>query len=302
MTLCGRETPEHMSFDVAGEGGGAYRIKIMPALSDNYMYLIISDAEHAAVVVDPVEPSKVIDECQKEGVRLSAVLTTHYHSDHSGGNQALAEKVPGIVVMAGELDADRTPAVSRRLTDGEEFVMAGLNWRCVATPCHTRGHVCYFLDAADGQAPALFCGDTLFVGGCGRFMEGGAGEMKASLDTLTALPPQTRVFCGHEYGVENMTFATAIDPASELLAARLREMQQLRTLNLPTVPSTLAAEVEHNLFLRVGEPWVAQRLECQECADSLDVMARLRRRKDTFTTVGKLITLALDVKGAVLGK
>mmetsp|Transcript_28761 Transcript_28761/g.82321 ORF Transcript_28761/g.82321 Transcript_28761/m.82321 type:complete len:313 (+) Transcript_28761:54-992(+) len=283
------------AYDVPCPEDGAYGIKMIPALSDNYMYLIISRREPKAVAVDPVDSDAILSACQAEGVSLDAVLTTHYHADHSGGNARLAEAQPGLAVLAGEHDARRTPAVTRQLGAGETCSFAGLSFRCLATPCHTRGHMSFFLDAEDGQAPALFCGDTLFVAGCGRFMEGTAAHMQRSLSTLARLPPTTRVFCGHEYTVANLEYAASLEPGSAVVQERLERARARREQGLPTVPSVLAEELEHNPFLRAGDPALAA-VVCPECSDPLEVLSRLRRGKDTFTTVGKVITLALDVQ------
>lgn len=248
------------AFNVQASPQSAYRMKIVPALSDNYMYLII--ANDMAVAIDPVDSEKILSLCKDEDVQLAAVLTTHYHSDHSGGNAKLASAVPNLEIIAGEKDADRTPAVTRSLAHGEEFSVAGLPFRCLATPCHTKGHVAFFLDAKDGQPPALFSGDTLFVAGCGRFMEGGPGEMRASLSLLLTLPQDSRVFCGHEYTVGNLKYAASLEPSNEIIACRLREAEEKVLAGRPTVPSTLAEELEHNPFLRTEDPNIAEAVGC----------------------------------------
>jgi hydroxyacylglutathione hydrolase len=248
------------------------------------------------VVIDPVDSDKILSICEAEGVTLVAILTTHYHGDHSGGNAALVDELPDLTVYAGRLDADRTPGVTDVLKDGEQFVVASLPFRCIATPCHTKGHVCYYLDASDGQSPALFSGDTLFVAGCGRFMEGGPREMRESLRKLFALPLTTRVFCGHEYTVSNLQYALSLEPSSQLLIDRLEEAEARREAGLPTVPSTLAAERTHNPFVRGGEASIAIAVGCAPGDETVDVLGKLRRKKDTFTTMGKVITLALDVQ------
>mmetsp|Transcript_116906 Transcript_116906/g.225508 ORF Transcript_116906/g.225508 Transcript_116906/m.225508 type:complete len:394 (-) Transcript_116906:216-1397(-) len=286
------------NYSMPGGSRSAYDITILPALFDNYMYLITT-RQSKAVVVDPVEADKVLAVCASLGVELIAVLTTHYHSDHSGGNARIAEKVPGVAVFAGEQDAMRTPAVTHTVVHGERFKLAGLPFRCIGTPCHTRGHVSFLLDAADEQAPALFCGDTLFVAGCGRFMEGTAADMRESLNRLGALPPSTRVFCGHEYTVNNLRFAALLEPSNPLIASRLQDAEEKRKSNLPTVPSTVAEECEHNPFLRVLEPTLTG-IICPECADDpLLAVSKIRRRKDTWTPVGTLVTWGLDIGDAI---
>ncbi|CAK9044627.1 unnamed protein product [Durusdinium trenchii] len=266
----------------AGAGAEGAAIKMIPALSDNYMYLIVNNATKQAVAVDPVDSKKMLDCCTMLSVDLVAVLTTHYHSDHSGGNAALAAALPSLEVVAGEKDADRTPAVTRRVADEERCHWAGLQFRCLATPCHTRGHISYLLE---GQSPGLFCGDTLFVAGCGRFMEGTSATMKASLSKFLTLPETTRIFCGHEYTVGNLEYALSLEPSNTLLKERLQEACEKRRQQLPTIPSTLAEELQQNPFLRAAQ---------KGCSD--EEMSQLRRGKDTFTTLGTVITWVLDVK------
>lgn len=279
----GLGSPQNLEvFDVTG-AKDEHQIKIVPALSDNYMYLVINPKTKEAVAVDPVESGKILQLCSSLEVKLVAVLTTHYHSDHSGGNAQLAAELPGLEVVAGERDADRTPAVTRRVQDGESCCFAGLRFQCLTTPCHTRGHISFVLE---GESPGLFCGDTLFVAGCGRFMEGTAALMKSSLLKLSQLPQTTRIFCGHEYTVGNLEYAMSLQPKNSLLQRRLAEAKEKRERKVPTVPSTLAEELEQNPFLRAS---------CENISD--EEMGKLRRGKDTFTTMGSLITMALDVKG-----
>lgn len=293
----GRET----SFDIPYKEGDAYRIKIIPALSDNYMFLIISTNGLKAVAVDPVDASKILSICEAENILLEAALTTHYHSDHSGGNEQLAGAIKGLRIYAGEGDADKTPAVTNRLANGELLTAAGLTFRTIATPCHTRGHVCFYLDGFGGLAPALFCGDTLFVAGCGRFMEGTAADMQCSLDALCTLPAETRIFCGHEYTVGNLQYALSLEPSNNHLVERLEAAKALRELGRPTIPSTLAEECLINPFLRVKETGFAESVGCPSCSSNLEIMAKLRRGKDTFTMTGKVITFALDVQKMLSG-
>mmetsp|Transcript_22854 Transcript_22854/g.53886 ORF Transcript_22854/g.53886 Transcript_22854/m.53886 type:complete len:308 (-) Transcript_22854:68-991(-) len=281
----GSELPE--VYDVPSDATSRYQIKIVKALSDNYMYLVVAKDSARAVAIDPAEGEKTAALCKNLQIDLVGLLNTHYHADHSGGNAFLASALPGLEVVVGERDADRTPAVTRRVRDGESIELAGLSFRCVATPCHTRGHVCFFLDADDGQAPALFSGDALFVAGCGRFMEGTALSMRRTLHALAALPKNTRLFCGHEYTVGNLEYALSLEPSSNLLKDRLDAAKAKRAEGLPTVPSTLSEEQEHNPFFLALD---------SEGVDDLTELSRLRRGKDTFTFPGKIITMVLDVQ------
>ena len=166
------------------------KIQLLPALSDNYMYLLIDDRTKEAAIIDPVEPDKVIEAVQKHGVKLSTVLTTHHHWDHAGGNEELAKKVGGLTVVGGD---DRIGALNKKVKNGDTFTIGSMNIECMATPCHTTGHICYFVtDSAKDQEPIVFTGDTLFVAGCGKFFEGTASQMYTALiDKLSNLPANT---------------------------------------------------------------------------------------------------------------
>ena len=274
---------------------GSYHIKVIPCLSDNYCYVIVNATTKEAVVVDASDYLVVDAVVRQLGVALVAVLTTHYHADHSGGNEELAALLPDLEVVAGELDADRTPGCTKRVGDGEAFVAAGLAFTAIHTPGHTVGHMSYFLDAEDGQAPAVFTGDCLFVAGCGRFLESAGPEtMRASLAKLAALDPSTRIFAGHEYARSNLEFACCLEPEN----AALREKLAIATAadeNLePNMPSTIEFERAHNPFLRVDDPAVQKAADAE--GDALRTLAVIRRKKDTFTKIGKAITFFLDAK------
>lgn len=207
---------------------------------------------------------------------LVAVLTTHWHADHSGGNAAIAAAHPSAQIIAGAAEEGRVPAVTRAVSDGEALELAGLAVHAIATPCHTRGHVSYYIPAAR----ALFCGDTLFTGGCGRFFEGEAAAMAASLAKLAALPRDTIVYCGHENTVANLHFCASIEPGNAATTARLAEALRLRADGQPTVgATTIADELATNVFMRASEPSVAAAVGG---GDAVEVLARLRELKNGF--------------------
>ena len=279
-----------------GEALGSYSIKIIEALSDNYSYLIVNSTSQEAVAVDVAEAPRVSAVVDSLGARLVAVLTTHCHGDHAGGNAELAASSSALEIVAGERDFDRTPCATRSVGDGEAFVLAGLAFTALHTPGHTVGHTSYLLDAKDGQAPAVFTGDCLFVGGCGRFMEGTPEVMQRSLAKLAALDPATRVFPGHEYTTGNLKFCCALEPDNGGLEDAYNGAVERRGKQLPTVPSTIFDELRLNPFLRVDDANVQRAVDCE--GDALRTLAAVRRKKDTFTTVGKVITFFLDTKAA----
>lgn len=173
-------------------------VKILPALSDNYMYLISDTSTKEAAIVDPVDPESVIAAVKSEGVKLLKVLTTHHHWDHAGGNEKLVSmfKDNPLQVFGGD---DRIGALTDKVKQGDTLKIGNLNVTCYHTPCHTSGHICYFVEGPKGEK-AVFTGDTLFLGGCGRFFEGNAEQMYSALiEKLGTLPDETQVFCGHEY-------------------------------------------------------------------------------------------------------
>lgn len=275
------------------DADGAYQIKIIPTLSDNYSYLVINAGTNQAVVVDVGDAKAVHAAAQRLSVRIAGVLSTHYHADHTGGNLELLQLVPGLDVIAGEIDAERTPGVTKSVADGETFRVAGLPFVVIHTPSHTQGHVCFLLDAKDGQAPAVFTGDMLFVGGCGRFMEGRPQTAHASLQKLAMLDPSTRVFCGHEYTLGNFEYACSLEPENDALQEKLETVKGLSASRTPTVPSTIREELKLNPFLRVNDPGLQRATACN---NPIETLAAVRRGKDTFTKTGMVITFFLDVK------
>ncbi|XP_028669666.1 hydroxyacylglutathione hydrolase, mitochondrial isoform X2 [Erpetoichthys calabaricus] len=254
------------------------RIELLPALTDNYMYLLIDDETREAAIVDPVEPHKVVDAVKKHGVKLTTVLTTHHHWDHAGGNAKLVKMVPGLKVYGGD---PRVDALTQKVTHYDTFKVGSLNVKCLFTPCHTSGHICYFVSKEKSpDPPAVFTGDTLFVAGCGKFFEGTADEMcKALLDVLGRLPPETRVFCGHEYTINNLKFARHVEPNNEAIRKKLAWAKATYDRGEPTIPSTIADEFTFNPFMRVRERSVQ---EHAGKTDPISTMASIRKEKDGF--------------------
>jgi hydroxyacylglutathione hydrolase len=252
----------------------------VPAFADNYIWLLRQGT--AAVVVDPGDAAPVQAFLAANGLRLTAILATHHHGDHVGGITALLDRFPVPVYgPAGETIPGRT----HPMREGARVVLpeVSASLRVLDVPGHTAGHIAYVGEVAGD--PVLFCGDTLFAGGCGRLFEGTATQMWSSLSKLAALPPATRVYCAHEYTVANLRFAAAVEPANGELARRRADADSRRARGEPTVPSTLADELATNPFLRVNERAVASAAEARagrRLHEAADRFGALREWKNTF--------------------
>ncbi|KAM9304878.1 hydroxyacylglutathione hydrolase, mitochondrial [Gastrophryne carolinensis] len=257
---------------------GNMKIELLPALTDNYMYLLIDKETNEAAIVDPVQPQKVVDAVKKHGVHLTSVLTTHHHWDHAGGNEKLVKMVSGLKVYGGD---SRVGAVTQRVSHLSTFQVGSLHVKCLYTPCHTSGHICYYVTKPNSsEPPAVFTGDTLFVAGCGKFFEGTAEEMyKALIEILGSLPPETRVYCGHEYTINNLKFARHVEPNNEQIKLKLAWAKETYNNGEPTIPSTLAEEFTFNPFMRVREKSVQDHAGER---DPISTMASIRKEKDNF--------------------
>ena len=228
---------------------------------------------HKAFVVDPGDAQPVLDALRREGVLLESILVTHHHADHTGGVAELRDATGAQVYgPAGE----EMPEPLARLSGGQSCTSVGLRFQVIDVPGHTAGHIAYYCEVMDG-APLLFCGDTLFSGGCGRLFEGTPAQMLASLDSLSALPDTTRVCCTHEYTLSNLKFACAVEPENTDLKQYLAHCQQLRAKNLPTLPSNLALERKINPFLRSRQPTVIATVAQHD--------ATMTERDGTFATL-----------------
>jgi hydroxyacylglutathione hydrolase len=249
------------------------------AFSDNYLWLIRApDDPSAAVVVDPGDARPVEDALARGGLALRAILVTHHHPDHVGGVAALAAQSGARVFGPAR---ERLPCSVQPVDDGDAVSLAdlGLEFRVMAVPGHTLGHVAYH-----GHG-ALFCGDTLFSAGCGRLFEGTPQQMLASLDRIAALPDDTRVYCAHEYTLSNLRFAAAVEPGNADVLETLAAVSELRALDGITLPSTLGRERRINPFLRCREPAVRAAAEARTgnpLPAPADVFAAIRAWKDGF--------------------
>lgn len=252
-------------------------IQVLPALSDNYMYLIVDKATNQAAIIDPVAPDDVLKAVAEQQVNLTKVLTTHHHWDHAGGNLQLIQKSKNpLQVFGGD---DRIDGLTNKVGHGDSFTIGEVNVECLATPCHTTGHICYYL-TAPGQTPVVFTGDTLFIAGCGRFFEGTAEQMYSALvEKLGKLPDNTQVFCGHEYTVSNLKFAQHVERDNADIKTKLAWAMAQREGSMPTVPGTISEEKRINPFMRVHAPGVQKHASCSE---PLDTMRVIRKEKDSF--------------------
>lgn len=251
----------------------------LPAFQDNYLWLLQDG--HRALVVDPGDAQPVLARLRQDAVQLDAILVTHHHGDHTGGVQTLREAT-GAVVYGPATEAIPGPFVP--VKGGDTVIALGLTWQVMDVPGHTAGHIAYYCADVDGT-PVLFCGDTLFSGGCGRLFEGTPAQMLASLDRLAALPGTTRVCCAHEYTLSNLRFARAVEPENAALTQYLSQCEALRHQGQPTLPSTLAQERLINPFLRTREPAVMRAAQAFAGADTCDetsVFAAIRQWKNEF--------------------
>jgi hydroxyacylglutathione hydrolase len=251
------------------------RILQLPALRDNYIYLLYDPETATAAVVDPAVAEPVLDKLAELGAELVAIFNTHHHHDHVGGNRQLLERYPRAAVYGSQADRGRIPGQTVELRVGETVEFAGRQATVLFVPGHTRGHVAYYFP----ESGDLFCGDTLFAGGCGRLFEGTPEQMVGSLDQLRQLPEATRVWCAHEYTLNNLRFALTVDGDNPDLQARYQQVAALRQAGSPTVPSTIGEERRTNPFLRWDQPALQA---ATGVLDPVQVFARLRGMKDQF--------------------
>lgn len=255
-------------------------IEPVRAFDDNYIWCL-RRGNHAAVV-DPGDADTVRRHLESTGAHLVAILLTHHHGDHTGGVEALCS---GNSLPVFGPAAEDTPGVNRALRGGDTIALEGLGieFRIMDVPGHTRGHVAYY-GAKVPPDGAVFCGDTLFAGGCGRIFEGTPDQMYASLSRLAALPPGTAVYCAHEYTQANLRFALAVEPENEDLRRRIEEVAAIRSAGSPTVPSSIAEELATNPFLRSDKPSVAAAALARgaDGTDPARVFAAIREWKNGF--------------------
>ena len=234
----------------------------IPVLSDNYVWLVHEPASGETLVVDPAVAEPVLAAAEARGWRISQIWNTHWHGDHTGGNAAI-KAATGCRVTGPAAEADRIPTLDRRVGEGDMVALGAVEARVLEVPAHTAGHIAYHLP----DESVVFVGDTLFAMGCGRLFEGSAGQMYANLKRLAALPPETAVYCAHEYTLSNGRFALTVEPENAELAARMARVEAARRAGEATVPTTIALERATNPFIR---------------ASSVEAFAERRLGKDVF--------------------
>ena len=254
----------------------ALDIVLVPALSDNYVYLLHDAASGATAVVDPGEAAPVEAALAERGWTLTHILNTHHHADHIDGNEALKAKY-GATLVGPKAEAARIPDMDVTVAEGDTYDFAGHTAQVYETPGHTTGHISFYFADSD----ALFPGDTLFSLGCGRMFEGTPAQFWDSLRKLRDLPDSTYIYCGHEYTASNAKFALSIDGDNDALKARATEIDELRAQGRPTIPSLLGQEKAINPFLRADDPAIAAAVG-KPGADPVEVFAAVRKGKDTF--------------------
>lgn len=251
----------------------------LPAFADNYIWLLHTN--HHALVVDPGDCAPVLAWMHEHpGVQLDTILVTHHHSDHTGGLVELVNRTRAQVLAPA---LEQMPVAAQGLGQGDHIDWHGLAIDVHEVPGHTLGHIAFWMQPPK-QDPILFCGDTLFSGGCGRLFEGTPAQMLASLDRLAALPGNTRVCCAHEYTLSNLRFALFVDPENQALQAHFVRCTDQREQALPTLPVALETERAINPFLRSREPSVAAavRLHDRLAVDDISTFAALRQWKNDF--------------------
>ena len=238
------------------------KVEIIKCLKDNYSYIIIDEKYNHACVVDPSEAEPIINFVESKNIKLKFVLNTHHHYDHVGGNNDLKKKYK-IKIVGFKNDKQRIPNIDILLENNEIWKSENFEAKIIHIPGHTSGHICFYFI----KEKIAFTGDTLFSLGCGRIFEGTYEQMYNSLNKLKKLPPDTKIYCGHEYTLQNSLFCSKYDKNNKNLKKKIIEIKHKVEKNLPTIPSTLKEELTYNIFLR---------------AKNLKDFSKLRDFKDNF--------------------
>jgi hydroxyacylglutathione hydrolase len=245
-----------------------------PCLSDNYGVLIRDPDTGAVASIDAPDAAAVKAALTEKGWKLTHILTTHYHGDHTDGNLPLKQEF-GCTIIGPRAEADRVRGIDTKVSEGDSFKFGTFEVKVFDTPGHTSGHISYWLP----EVGVAFVGDTLFAMGCGRVFEGTMQQMWESIEKLAKLPPDTMLYCGHEYTMSNAQFALTIEPGNQKLQARVKEVERLRAANKPTLPTRLAVELDTNPFIRTDSPEIRKNLGLEDAAN-WEVFAEVRERKN----------------------
>jgi hydroxyacylglutathione hydrolase len=254
----------------------AVEVRLIPCLSDNYAVLVHEPESKTTALVDAPEAAPILSVLDKEGWTLTHILITHHHPDHVQGIKEIRAKYP-VPVYGPRAEADKIPGISIKLGHLDVAEVGPLRAEIIDTPGHTAGHIVYHFP----KEQLLFAGDTLFTLGCGRNFERPAEVLWQSLLKLRELPPETKVYSGHEYTLGNAKFSVTVDPNNTQLKARLKQIEEMRAKNMPTVPSTMEEEIHTNPFMRADNPDVQQAIGMQG-GDPGAVFTKLREMKNTF--------------------
>ena len=252
-------------------------IEPIKAFDDNYIWLMTTN--EGSIVIDPGESINLLKAIEQKKLKLDAILITHHHYDHTGGIEELLMKYPNLKVYGPNNNLD---SIKSRLIDGEILNVIGIDFKVIEIPGHTLDHIAYYANI--NNSPILFCGDTLFAGGCGRVFEGTFDQMYESLLKLKKLPQNTRIYCGHEYTINNLKFAKAVEPDNVDLIKRYNDAINLRKNNKPTLPSTLSIELKTNPFLRAEKNNVQKIIsnKFKTGFSEKEIFSALRQWKDNF--------------------
>ena len=247
-------------------------IEIIPCLNDNYSYLIHEEKTNTVAIVDPSEFEPCDEVIKNKYKKLDYILNTHHHYDHVGGNEKLKKKY-GSTVLGFEGDKERIPLIDKFLNNNQNFKIGNLSFLVIFVPGHTNGHVAFY----SKSEKIIFTGDALFSLGCGRVFEGTNEQMFNSLNEFKKLPPDTKVYCGHEYTKKNLDFCLAYDQNNKFL----QKKGDWVNLNTTTIPSSIGEELKTNIFLRCNEPSIKNALNLNNSSD-LEIFVKLRNLKDAF--------------------
>jgi hydroxyacylglutathione hydrolase len=247
-----------------------------PTRSDNYGVLVHDPASGATAAIDAPDADELLAALHEKGWKLTYILTTHHHQDHTAGNAAV-KRATGCTIVGPAREAGSIPGIDVKVSEGDTVEIGNAKAHVIETPGHTRGHVSYHFPDND----LVFVGDTLFSVGCGRLLEGDAKTMWSSLQKLAALPPKTSLYCGHEYTDANCRFALTVEPENDALRARAAEVAKLAERGEPALPTTIAQELATNPFLRPSSPAIQKRLG-MEARPLAEIFGEIRRRKDRF--------------------